>query len=205
MADVNNTNSTDAQGTTEQGTNASTQTSGTDTTQGQNVDSTQPSVEELMAQLAAEKAARAKDKASFDKTAHDLAETKKALRAKQSQQEIEDEAKAEAEKKMREDYENAIAELNHMKAVNAYKSLDAATVETLISAVTDNDHEAIATFIDAEKAKAVKEAKAEWIKTRPETNVGDGGSQMSMDEIMAVKDATERQKLIAQNLAAFQS
>ena len=57
----------------------------------------EPTVEELMAQLAQERAVNAKLKNSFDKTSSELANTKKQLREKQSAEEQEEEAKKEAE------------------------------------------------------------------------------------------------------------
>ena len=55
-----------------------------------------PTVEELMAQLATEKADRAKEKQALDKALREKGELTKALRAKQTTEEQEAEAKAEA-------------------------------------------------------------------------------------------------------------
>ena len=60
-----------------------------------------PTVEELMAELAKERAAKAKDKAALDKVLKENGEIKKQLRAKQTQQEIDDEAKREAEEQQK--------------------------------------------------------------------------------------------------------
>lgn len=44
----------------------------------------------------------------------------------------------------------------------------------MIEAVTDADHSLIATVIANEVQRQVKEAKAEWLKSRPAINAGGG-------------------------------
>ena len=105
MADVTNT-------TTEPTTN----------NEPQNEEQT-PSVEELMAQLASERAEKEKYKNASDKASSEAAKYKKELRSKQTAEEQEAEAKAEAEKLQAEKFENMSKELNHMKAVNAYQKV----------------------------------------------------------------------------------
>ena len=131
-----------------------------------------PTVEELMAQLASERAEKEKYKNASDKASSEAAQYKKQLRSKQTAEEQEAEAKAEAERLQNEKYENAIKELNHMKAISAYKNVSEKSIETLIEAVAEGDHSAIATIIDNEVKAAVTAAKAEWMKTRPAVNAG---------------------------------
>ena len=135
-----------------------------------------PTVEELLAQLAAERAANAKNKQALDKALKEKGDVTKALRAKQTAEEQEAEAKAEAEKLQAEKFENMSKELNHMKAVNAYQKVicDGKDIDSLIEAVTDADHSLIATVIANEVQRQVKEAKAEWLKSRPAINAGGG-------------------------------
>ena len=161
-----------------------------------------PTVEELMAQLAAEKAAGLKNKQALDKALKEKGEITKALRAKQTAEEQEAEAKAEADRLQNEKYENAMKELNHMKAVSAYKNVSEKSIETLIEAVAEGDHSAIATIIDNEEKAAVAAAKAEWMKTRPAVNAGKYSS-MTRDQIMAIPDRNERLKAIAMNPTLF--
>ncbi len=161
-----------------------------------------PTVEELMAQLAAEKAAGLKNKQALDKALKEKGEITKALRAKQTAEEQEAEAKAEADRLQNEKYENAMKELNHMKAVSAYKNVSEKSIETLIEAVAEGDHSAIATIIDNEVKAAVAAAKAEWMKTRPAVNAGKYSS-MTRDQIMAIPDRNERLKAIAMNPTLF--
>lgn len=158
MADVTNT-------TTEPTTN----------NEPQNEEQT-PSVEELMAQLASERAEKEKYKNASDKASSEAAKYKKELRSKQTAEEQEAEAKAEAEKLQAEKFENMSKELNHMKAVNAYQKVigDGKDIDSLIEAVADADHSLIATVIANEVQRQVKEAKAEWLKSRPAINAGGG-------------------------------
>lgn len=135
-----------------------------------------PTVEELLAQLAAERAANAKNKQALDKALKEKGDVTKALRAKQTAEEQEAEAKAEAEKLQAEKFENMSKELNHMKAVNAYQKVigNGKDIDSLIEAVADADHSLIATVIANEVQRQVKEAKAEWLKSRPAINAGGG-------------------------------
>ena len=135
-----------------------------------------PTVEELMAQLANERAEKEKYKNASDKASSEAAQFKKQLRSKQTAEEQEAEAKAEAEKLQAEKFEKMSKELNHIKAVNAYQKTisEEKNIETLIDAVADADHAMISSVIENEVQKRVKEAKAEWLKSRPPVNDGTG-------------------------------
>ena len=135
-----------------------------------------PTVEELMAQLANERAEKEKYKNASDKASSEAAQFKKQLRSKQTAEEQEAEAKAEAEKIQAEKFEKMSKELNHIKAVNAYQKTisEEKNIETLIDAVADADHAMISSVIENEVQKRVKEAKAERLKSRPPENAGTG-------------------------------
>ena len=164
-----------------------------------------PTVEELMAQLAAEKAENQKLQNKYNKASTEAAESKKALRAKQTAEEREAEEKAEAQRLADEEKEAMRKELNHIKAVAAYKSIsDEKQVETLIEAISESDHASIALIIEEIKTKAVKEAKSEWKKTIQQPQFGTGEyASMSKKEIMAIEDTAERQKAILANRQMF--
>lgn len=162
-----------------------------------------PSVEELMEQLKQANADRERYKLANDKLSKEAAERKRQLRAKQTEEEQEAEAKAEAERATQEELENLRKELNHNKAVNAYKAVpDEKMVETLIEAVSDADHNAIANIMEKYASAKVKEAQAEWLKSRPQANAGQYSS-MTKEQIMAISDRSERMKAIAQNQNLF--
>lgn len=162
-----------------------------------------PTVDELMAQLAAANARADKNKLELDKALKENGTVKKALREKQTAEEAEAEAKAEAQRIADEERENLKKELNHMKATNAYKAIeDEKTVESLIDAVSDADHNAIAQIIANECKKAVAEAEAKWLKDRPRVQHGQYSS-MTKEQIMAIPDTEERIKAIAMNKDLF--
>ena len=94
-------------------------------------------------------------------------------------------------------------ELNHIKAVNAYKAVaDEKMVESLIDAVSDAYHNAIAGIMEKYASAKVKEAQTEWLKSRPQANTGQYSS-MTAEQIMAIKDSDERLRAIAMNPQAF--
>jgi alpha-galactosidase/6-phospho-beta-glucosidase family protein len=162
-----------------------------------------PTVEELMAQLAQANADRDRYKSANDKLSKSEAEMKRQLRAKQSEDERLSAEQAEAQRLRDEEFEATKAELNRMKAANAYKSISAEKeVAKLIEAVTNADHATIALIIENEKKAAVKAAEAEWLQSRPQANIG-VGSTMTKDQIMAITDREERLKAIALNQNLF--
>lgn len=179
-----------------------TETNGADGQKDGNAENT-PSVEELLSQLAAEKAEKEKYKNASDKASSEAAKYKKELRSKQTAEEQAAEAQAEAEKLQNEKYENAINELNRMKAVSAYKNVSDKAVEKLIDAVSDADHTAIAAIIESEVKAAVANAQTEWLKSRPPVNAGGEYAGMTKEQIMAISDRAERRKAIAMNPTLF--
>ena len=142
-----------------------------------------PTVEELLAKLAQAESEKKILKASNDKLSKESAESKRALRAKMTEAEREDEAKKEEDRLKDEKLNEALSELNHIKAVAAYKAIsDEKIVEELINA---------------------KIAQAEWMKSRPPVNNGSGVA-MTKEQILAIQDSAERQRAIAANIELFQ-
>lgn len=182
----------------------STETNSTENQQSEvQVENNSPSVDELMAQLAEANARADKNKLELDKALKENGTVKKALRAKQTAEEQEAEAKAEADRVRNEEFEAMKKELNHNKAVNAYKSIsDEKAIEKLIDAVSDADHSAIANIIADECKKAVAAAEAQWLKDRPRVQHGQYSS-MTKEQIMAIEDRVERRKAIAENQHLF--
>lgn len=161
-----------------------------------------PSVDELMAQLAAERAEKERYKTANDKLSKEAADTKRQLRAKQTAEEQEAEAQAEAQRLAEEEREALRKENNRFKAMAAYKSFDEKTVDKWLEAVSEADHATLSAMIETEKQKAVKEAQAEWMKSRPPVNAGQYPS-MTKEQIMAIADRDERRKAMAQNMDLF--
>lgn len=176
---------------------------GTETDTNGTVQENTPTVDELMAQLAQERAEKERFKTANDKLSKSEAEMKRQLRAKLTAEEQEAEAQKEAQRIADEERDAMRKELNHIKAVNAYKAIsDEKTVESLIDAISDADHNAIAQIIANECKKAVSEAEAKWLKDRPRVQHGQYSGK-TREEIMAITDTAERVKAIAQNQHLF--
>ena len=166
----------------------------------------QTTLESLKAELAKEKAARAKDKAALDKTLKENGDIKKQLRARQTQQEIDDEAKKEAE----ETQKAHIAELEDYKKRNEAKEryllqgMEAELAKKAAEAEVSGDMDGLADIQRQHTEALIKAKEAEWKKSRPQLNAGHGsGSEMTKEEIMAIEDRKERQRLIAENIEKF--
>lgn len=163
-----------------------------------------PTVEELLAQIAEKDAAYKKLKAANDATSKSEAELKRQLRARQTAEEQEAEEKAEAQRLADEERESMRKELNHIKAVAAYKELDAGTIDTLIEAVSEADHTTINNIISNEVKKAVKKAEAEWKKSTGNVNAGTGdvATQISKQQFDSMSMA-DKSKLYRENKAEY--
>lgn len=161
--------------------------------------------EKAEAEARAAGADRDRYKKSVDSLSKEISEKKKAERAKLSEEERTAQEREEEIAKLREKAEADAKELNHLKAISAYKEIeDVETIESLIESVADQDHAAIMKIIADIRDKAVKAKEAEWKKSRPAGFVGSGSSpSLSRDEIKAITDPVERQKAIAKNLNLF--
>lgn len=161
-----------------------------------------PSVEELMEQLKQANAERDKYKSANDKLSKEAAESKRALRAKQTAEEQEAEVLAEEKRLADEERETLRKENSRFKALAAYKNLDEKMVDTLLGAISDEDHNAIAALMEKYADARVKEKETEWLKSRPRVNFGQYAS-LTKEQIMAIPDRSERMKAIAQNQNLF--
>ena len=168
------------------------------------VETSNEDLEVLKAELEKQKAETERFKASVNKLTAEAAERKRAERAKMGEEER---IKAEREdefNRLKEQAEADARELTLYKAKAAYKGIDDETVEKLITSVNEKDHASLAAAINKIVDKAVKDKEAEWKKSRPGAFVGDGSfSTMTKEEIMAIQDPIERQKVIAENIHLF--
>lgn len=164
------------------------------------IDGSKPTVEELMAKIAEKDVEVQKLQNKNNALSSENAKQKQIIRANQTAEQREADEKAEALRLANEEKEAAQKELNHMKAIAAYKNIsDEKVVENLIEAISDSDHASIALIIEHEKEKAVKEAKAEWQKTIPQPNFGTGEySSMTVAEAMKIPDREQRLRALAQ-------
>ena len=168
-------------------------------TKTENQQENKPTVEELLARIAEKEAENQKLQNKNNALSSENAKQKQAIRANQTAEQREADERAEALRLANEEKEAAQKELNHMKAIAAYKSIsDENTVENLIEAISESDHASVAAIIENEKAKAVKAAKAEWEKTTPPPQHGTGEySSMTISEAMKIPDREAKLKAIA--------
>lgn len=168
-----------------------------------NENETTPTVEELMAQLNEANARADKLKSANDKMSREIAEKKRAERATMSEAEQRMSVLEEENATWKERWEAAERENNYNKAVSAYRSIaDDKMVDGLIDAVSNADHKAIATILEKITSAKVKEAQAEWQKSRPRVNMGGDGA-LSKEQFNAMSLA-EKSKLYRENKAEYE-
>ena len=137
-----------------------------------------PSVEELMAELAKERAAHAKLKSSYDTAASEVAKYKKALREKQSAEEIQNEEKAKAEEQ-RQQYIKDLETFKQKAEAKARYALSGMSEELAMKAAeaeVSGDYDALAKVYKENTDALLKAKETEWYKNRPEPNAGKSSS-----------------------------
>ena len=165
-------------------------------------ESNTPSVEELMSQLEEANNRADRNKAELDKALKENGTLKKEKRASMSEAERLAEEKAEADRQREEHVKDLEARLNRREAEMAYKSVsDEKMVESLIDAVSDADHNAIASIMEKYASAKVKDAQAEWMKSRPRVNMGGEGG-ITKEQFNAMSMA-EKSKLYRENKAEY--
>lgn len=165
-------------------------------TENQNIENAEntPSVDELMAELAKERAEKAKLKNSFDTASSELAATKKQLRTKMTAEE-----QIEEEKRIAEEAKDAkIQELESKFRTMDYSKrymgigMDEKTAESLSELTgelvdADKFFSALGKFITASNKAAEENYRQELIKNNPDINAGSGGdTKNSLAEERAV-------------------
>lgn len=146
-----------------------------------------PSVEELMAELAKERAERAKLKNSFDNASSEAAKYKKALREKQTAEEIQNEEKQKAE----EQHKAYVAELEKFKrtaeakARYALQGMGEELAKAAAEAEVQGDYDALANIQKQHSDALIKAKEAEWLKNRPEISAGNTGGEAGKDPFLA--------------------
>ena len=165
-------------------------------TENQNIENAEntPSVDELMAELAKERAEKAKLKNSFDTASSELAATKKQLRTKMTAEE-----QIEEEKRLADEAKDAkIQELESKFRTMDYSKrymgigMDEKTAESLSELTgelvdADKFFSALGKFITASNKAAEESYRQELIKNNPDINAGSGGdTKNSLAEERAV-------------------
>ena len=189
--------------------NNGTENNPTDTPQASEGENNTPSVEELMLKLEEANAkvdeanSRAdRNKSELDKALKENGALKKEKRASMTEADRLAEEKAEADRVREEHVKELEARLNRSEAEKAYKSVtDEKMVDSLIEAVSEADHNAIAQIMDKYATAKVKEAQAEWMKSRPRVNMGGEGG-LTKEQFNSMSMA-EKSKLYRENKAEY--
>ena len=139
-------------------------------------DEKEPTVEELMAQLAQERANSAKLQNDYNKASSEAANYRKQLKAKQTAEEQEEEAKREAEEEHKKYVKGLEDTIKMTNATNRYLALgmSAEMAKDTAKAELDGDMEKVTENMGKYNEAKVKAAEAEWLKSRPPVNAGQG-------------------------------
>ena len=196
MADTNNSNQETNQQGAQQEANQQKE---------ENTGGGVPTVEELTAQLATERAESAKNKAALEKALKETGDLKKQLRAKLTAEEQASEAQKELEEQQKEYISGLEKFQKQVLAEKRYvlQGMDADLAAKAAEAEIAGDMDELASIQKQHTDALLKSAKAEWMKSRPQANIGTGGTSMSKEEIMAIKDPSQRRKAIAENITLF--
>lgn len=158
-----------------------------------------PSVEELLAQLAQERATNAQNKAALDKALKEKGELTKNLRAKMSAEEQEAEAKKAADEAKDARIQELESKFRMMDYSKRYMGIgmDEKTAETLSELTgelsdTDKFFSALDKFMKSKIKSAGEDAIQELIKKNPEIKSGTGDSEKNALAKEKAKEAAHR-------------
>lgn len=164
-----------------------------------------PTVADLLKEIATLKADGARNKAALDKALKEKGDLTKSLRAHQSAEEQENEARKEQEEQRNAYVKELEAYKNMNEAIKRYQmqGMDAETASKAAEAELQNDMDALSDIQKQHTQKLIKDAEAQWLKTRPQPQVGTGASTMTKEQILAITDPVAQRNAIAQNLDLF--
>lgn len=169
-------------------------TVGTESQAPESVENKAPTVEELMAELAKERAEKAKLKNSFDTASSELSNTKKQLKAKMTAEEQEAEAKKAADEAKDARIQELESKFRTMDYSKRYMGIgmDEKTAEALselTGELTDTDKffSALGKFVQAVKKQSSEDAVQAYLKDNPDVKAGSGdGEKNSLADERAV-------------------
>ena len=145
-----------------------------------------PTVEELMTQLAQERAEKAKLKNSFDRTSSELADTKKQLKARLTAEEQEAQAKKEADEEHKKYVAGLETKIKTINATKRYMSLgmEEKLAEETAAAEISGDVEKVTENMKKHQEALLKTKEAEWLASRPPVNTDNGEEDDKKDPFL---------------------
>lgn len=170
-------------------------TTGTDIQESENMEKNTPTVEELMAELAKERAEKAKLKNSFDTASSELSNTKKQLKAKMTAEEQEVEAKKAADEAKDARIQELESKFRMMDYSKRYMGIgmDEKTAEALselTGELTDTDKffSALRKFVQSVKKQSGEDALQTYLKDNPDIKAGSGAASKDEASIQFAKN-----------------
>lgn len=169
------------------------------------LDQLKADLEKERAERKAEQQAAKKNKEALDKALHDVAKLTKERRAEMTD--------AQREAAEREEKWNALVDEN--EELKRYKQTNMAKERYLLrgmspelaakaaEAEVSGNMEELSNIEQQYHDLEMKAAEAEWKKSRPRMNAGDGSASMTREEIMAIQDPVARREAIARNIDQF--
>lgn len=149
----------------------------------------EPSVDELLAQLAQERAEKAQNKAALDKALKEKGDITKQLRAKQTAEEAEAETKAQIDEQQKAYVKGLEDKLAIIAATDRYRNLgmEAAFAAETAKYEVEGNMEKVTANISKQMKLNQDAAYAEFIKNRPDVQAGnaDDGKKTKAAELAA--------------------
>ena len=174
--------------------------------EGQQSEKQEVTIESLMAELAQEKAARAKEKAALDKALKEKGDITKQYRAvlDDAQKAALDKATADEEHKQYVEELEAYKRKNEAKERYILQGMSPEMASEAAEAEVSGDMDKLADIQKKHTESVLKSAEAEWKESIPQAQVGTGEyASMTKEQIYSIKDRNERRKAIAANIHLF--
>lgn len=168
-------------------------------------DENKPTIDELMAEIAKLKADGASNKKALDKALKEKGEITKQLRAKQTAEEQAEEARLEEEQAKNE----RIKSLEEFQAKTLAKEryllqgMDVETATKAAQAEIDRDMDLLSTIQKQFRDAEIKNAKNEWLASRPDINAGVGTDRLVTQAEFDKMTISERQELKISNYELY--
>lgn len=150
-------------------------------------DDNPPTVEELMTQLAQERAINAKNKVALDKALKDNGNLTKQLRTRMTAEEQQQEAEQEAQRAKDKEFNDMKTQLRVMNFSKRFMGMgmDEKTAESIatLTPTMENEEEffnILGNFIKDSNQKAAESHMQEFLKNRPDIKAGKGGDGESL-------------------------
>lgn len=169
-------------------------------------DNNTPSVDDLLAELAAERAQRAKDKAALDKALKQNGELTKSLRSRQTAEEAAEEQRNNATRELQEKYDALLREntLNKYEKKYLEQGYTAEQARKASIALADGDTDSLFAIQKNAFDANLKAKMTDWLNDRPQANSGVNGSGSISKEQFNNMGLIEKSELKRKNPAEYE-